>query len=612
MLKMKKTIILSAISVLVMLSPSVMASIEVGTKVSVVNKEAGLSKTVNLIVQFRDKNIHKALLANPKTLEKLERKAKADNVSLISLKKTYNVQSNVAYEYGVSSLKSLSEKNSIQFEHVRSMSMGADVVKVTSDSPIALQNLIVELINSGDFDSVMVDDVVKKMNFNDTLYNEQPQFKQPSPSTGDGQNFEAMRSKVVNNLGRKIRIGVVDSGYAPHEDINPLVEGYDFTQEENGTYLEAKTRDANPTDLSILADGLPCHDGHGLSVAGLIGATSNNGLGVAGAVDSEEADLVYARVLNCFGEGASSDILDAVAWMIQEEVPEVPTIAAPVDIMNLSLGGYRISGCATYEQAVYTKARDKGIVVVVAAGNSNDDAKTFAPASCNDVITVGAISRKGDKASFSNYGDNIDVMAAGSGLWMIASNEYKTQELYFRGSGTSMSAPLITAAAANLLLTHPTLTPDQIEGILSANGQGSKPGSLCAQLGCGKGSVNASNVMDAIPNLLTSIKYEKKHRYEGYNSPEQKVWLDKMNHYANVCNMVKYTWGNLGTELSGVEYKLYVGSNDELVYTETISTPQKVLSHDKETLVGVQTCRNGACGSVVQMRGNITSPSSCL
>ncbi|MFT5760165.1 MAG: hypothetical protein ACI9LM_004949, partial [Alteromonadaceae bacterium] len=66
MLKMKKTIILSAISALVMLSPSVMASIEVDTKVRVVNKEADLSKTVNLIVQFKDKNIHKALLANPK------------------------------------------------------------------------------------------------------------------------------------------------------------------------------------------------------------------------------------------------------------------------------------------------------------------------------------------------------------------------------------------------------------------------------------------------------------------------------------------------------------------------------------------------------------------
>ena len=607
---MKKQIVLSVL--LAMCVAPVMASVVDGSEITTVNKKESFGQTFNLIVKFKDSNVHNGFLADPATLEILNKKAKSQKVSLQSLQAKYNVETNVSYSYSISNLSALSAKNDVEFEHVRSMSMGADVKKVTARNDVALQDLIVKLVNSGDFEDVMVDTVMSKMSYNDTLYEEQRQFKAPSLYTYDGQNFENMRSKVVNNLGRKIRVGVVDSGYAPHEDISNVVEGYDFIYLTTGNYLEPHQRDSDPTDMSILADGTPCHDGHGLSVAGLIAAKSDNGLGVAGATNSDDVDLVYGRVLNCYGEGQSSDILDSVAWMSQEEVPGVPTIEKPVDVINLSLGGYRIAGCYTFEQKVYTKVREKGISVVVAAGNSNDNAKTFAPAACADVITVGAIGYDGDKASFSNYGENIDVMAAGSSLWMISSNEYKTQDLYFRGSGTSMAAPLITSAVTNMKLTYPDLTPSQIEALLVANGQGVKDGSLCSQLGCGGGSVDTEKLIDAIPTMLESVKYSKKHRYEGYNSEDQKVWLSSMDTYLNVCDLVKYTWGNIGAEMNGVEYKLYKNEADKVVYTETLTVPQKVLAHDKDTVISVQTCKDGVCGSVVQMRGEVMSPTACL
>jgi hypothetical protein len=606
---MKKLIVLST---LLALSTPLMASVEVGSVTKAPTPKVATTESFDLIVTFKDQSVHKSLLAKPSKMKMLKARAKSRNVSLSSLKTKYNIESNVDYSYGVQSLESLGSKHSLEFNHVRSMALGGDLIKVTSDSPMVAQKVIIDLINSGDFKNVMLDIKVSKTNYNDPKFDEQTYLKAYSASNLYGQDYVAMKEKVVNNLGRKIRIGVGDTGYAPSEDISDVVEGYDFMYGSNALFKETQTMDSDPTDATELAAGGFCHDGHGLSVAGLIAAKSNNGLGVVGAMDSDNVDLVFARVLDCFGNGSSSGILNAVSWMIGESVPDVPDIETPVDIINLSLGGFSNSGCSSYDQTVYSKARENGVVVVVAAGNSNSDASTFVPAACNDVITVGATTDNGDKASFSNYGEHVDVMAAGDSVWMLASNTYVERPIYFQGSGTSMAAPNITAGIGNLLLTYPTLAPDQVENLLVANGRGLVDGSICDQLGCGSGAVDMTQLMDAIPNILTSVKYNKEHRYEGYESEAQEIWLDKMNTYANTCDMIKYTWGQIGSEMSGVNYKLYMADGaEELTYTETVVEPQKVYNHSATTVIGVQACQGGSCGDIIQMRGQVIAPSSC-
>ena len=581
---MKKLIVLST---LLALSLPTFASVEVNGQVPTRSAKVALSSSFNLIVEFKDKTVHKSLL----TTSRVKSQSRSARNTVI------------ASGQGVERLASLSQEHDVKMSHVSTMPFGGDLIKVDSTGHLEAQKLIQKLMNSGDFKSVMLDIQVSKMSYNDPLFIEQYHLQNYSGANLYGQKYVAMREKVVNNLGRNIIIGIGDTGYAPHEDINEHTGGYDFVNDDN-----------DPQDSGFQADGVTlCHDGHGLSVAGLIAAKTNNGLGVAGAMDSESVDLVYSRVLDCFGNGSSSGILKSVAWMSGESVEGVPDIAQRVDIINLSLGGYSATGCSSYEQIVYDKARENGVVVFVAAGNSNSEAATFVPAACNNVITVGATTDNGDKASFSNFGDNVDIMAAGDSVMMLASDAYvERPSLYFAGSGTSMAAPNAAAGGANLLLTYPDLTPDQVESLMVANGRGILPTSICGQLGCGSGAVDMSSLMDAVANVTTETAYRKNHRYEGYNSPEQALWLTQMNVYAPTCNMIKYTWGKVGTELTGVSYKLYMSDGgDDFIYTETISNPQKVYNHSDSTVIGVEVCQGGTCGDMIQMGGTVVAPESC-
>ncbi len=597
------------LSTLLLISAPTLASI-VADEVEIGNPEVRHEK-FNLIVTFKDKNIHNSLLLDPKLESILKKEAQLSNIPLSSVKQKYNVAKAIDRAYGMAKIESLNTDYNLKFSHQRSMALDADLISVdTSSSPRNAQQLVLKLMASGDFESVMIDTPVSKQNYNDPYFDQQTYFQPRTLTNHYGQDYVKMRELAVNNLGRKIRIGVADSGYFPHEDIEELVEGYDFLISENALLAEPETRDDDPTDLAFLADGTICHDGHGLSVAGLIAAESNNTLGVAGAVDSNNVEMVYSRVLDCFGNGSSSGPLDAVAWMSGESVPGVPDIEQKVDVINLSLGGYSATGCSDYTQAIYSKARENGVVVVVAAGNNNSDAETFVPAACNDVITVGATTVDGSIASFSNFGDHIDVMAAGTNVWMLSSDEF-SERLYFQGSGTSMATPNIAAGVSNLLLTYGHLTPLQVEEMLIANGQGYSRNSLCGQLGCGGGAVDMGKLMEAIPSLPVINTYTKTHRYEDYNSENQIQWLTQMNKFTNVCNTVQYKWGQLGGIADNITYKLYMLESDKMVYKETVNSPQKIYDHNLDTIVGVQACSQGACGNIVQMLGHVNKPDFC-
>ena len=576
-------------------------------------KNAHNENTFSLIVTFKDKAIHQSLLSTPETTKIMENKKSVSSFDSRTFKKNYNIDSDIPRTYGLQQLTNLGHDYSVNFTHIRSMAMQADLIKVTSETPIVAEILIMSMLSSKKFEKVMLNKSVSKQTFNDPRFVEQRYLLPYSQSNLIGQDYLSMREQVVNNIGRKIRIGIADTGSATHEDINDRAGGYDFVTSSESSLLVDKNRDSNPDDVGELIDGGLCHDGHGLSVAGLIAAKSNNNLGVTGAMNSEEVDLIYARVLDCFGSGQTANILDAVSWMSGENVPGVPDISEPVDIINLSLGGYSGEGCNQYEQNVYDKARKNGVVVFVAAGNSNEDAGTFVPASCNNVITVGSITYNGDKASFSNWGDDVDIMAMGDHVYMISSDQFEEQPLYFIGSGTSMASPNAAAGAGNLLLKYPNLTPAQIEAMMKANGIAYTNTSICGQLGCGAGAVDMGKLMSATDSVLTNLDYSKSHRYEGYNSSSQSIWLQEMDNYINTCDLIKYTWGRIGSTMTGVEYKLYKKiDSGALDLFKTLEIPQFIHNQSNETIIAVQACQNGTCGEVIQMHGDIKAPSVCL
>ena len=236
------------------------------------------------------------------------------------------------------------------------------------------------------------------------------------------------------NDGSGVTVYVIDSGILrTHTEFAnaTIATGYDFVE-----------GDTNPQDCA----------GHGTAVSSLItGAT----LGA-----SKGATLVPLRVLDCNGNGLESDLISAADWIAQTRTPGAPAVA------NLSLGiSASALGVNTSLEVALQGLINSGITVVAAAGNSGVDACTEVPARLPDAITVASVNKLDAESSFSNYGSCVDLYAPGE-LVNVAST--KTIYSTALGSGTSFSAPLVTAAAAQVLHDHPTWTPAQVAADLTA------------------------------------------------------------------------------------------------------------------------------------------------
>jgi len=148
-----------------------------------------------------------------------------------------------------------------------------------------------------------------------------------------------------------------------------------------------------------------------------------------------------------------------ISWMVQALHWVMSSGERPA-IISASLGGH-------YESPSLTRAVDRsverGITVVVAAGNENDDACSYMPSKVPSTITVGATSIGDTRAKYSNFGSCVDIFAPGTA---IASAGIDSNTAEQRLSGTSMACPHVTGAAALLLAQDPTRTPADVKRLL--------------------------------------------------------------------------------------------------------------------------------------------------
>jgi len=192
-------------------------------------------------------------------------------------------------------------------------------------------------------------------------------------------------------------------------------------------------------------------NGHGTHVAGTI-AGVNNAIGVVGI--GPEIDLYAIKVLNRWGSGYTSDVIEGVEWSLNNNM----------DVINMSLGSS--SDIFAMHQAVIA-AKNSGIVVVAAAGNSGPgNNSVIYPAKYPESIAVSAINIADGQPSWSSRGVEVDLAAPGD-------NVYST----YRGggyrniSGTSMASPHVAGAAAMVLATHPGFSPDQVQLLLQSTAE---------------------------------------------------------------------------------------------------------------------------------------------
>jgi len=178
-------------------------------------------------------------------------------------------------------------------------------------------------------------------------------------------------------------------------------------------------------------------------------------------------------------------------------VTGVPANANVAKVINMSLGGG--GACGTTTQNAINSARSRGTVVIVAAGNENQNASNSNPANCAGVVAVAATNRNGARAPYSNYGTVVDVAAPGGDAngyilsTLNAGTSSPGADNYAGYQGTSMATPHVAGVAALMLARNAALTPDEIESKLKSTAR-AFPGT-CSQ--CGTGIVDAGAAVAA-------------------------------------------------------------------------------------------------------------------
>jgi gliding motility-associated-like protein len=265
--------------------------------------------------------------------------------------------------------------------------------------------------------------------------------------------IQAEQAWDVARGGQDILVGLVDDGMdTAHSDLQPQlwhnpreIPGNGKDDDANGYVDDWFGWDMadNDNDPSVsLANNLV----HGTHCAGIIGARTNNNIGIAGI-----GYHLKIMPIKCGRNGTPFifNPYEGVEYCINNGTR----------IISMSWGGGAYS--ATY-QAIFDYAASKGVLCIAAAGNSSTQI-TMYPAGYNHVIAVGSTTSTDAKSNFSNYGTWVDLMAPGSNIYStLPGNSYGNL------SGTSMACPLVSGLCALMLSKNPAATAAQVEACLKS------------------------------------------------------------------------------------------------------------------------------------------------
>lgn len=289
---------------------------------------------------------------------------------------------------------------------------------------------------------------------------------EPNYLTQNGYTFSSMNYNNAHKYyrGDSVKVAVIDSGLNyTHEDFkdssnNQIIQGNSRTiDNSSGSWLYYQFSSGYQ---SKIVDSL----GHGTNVASVI-ASQINALGCAGIAPNVE--LYIYKVTNTSNGYEWTAINSALSYCVSEGI----------DVINMSFQAYEhavtyngstmsaSTGCSSVMTSYINSCYNAGITLVAAAGNYNTSEPSY-PASNNNVISVGSLAESSTttKAAYSNtYG--IDLVAPGT----VYVADKGTNSSYKKTSGTSFSAPIVTAAIALYKQQHPTATPSEIASALYAS-----------------------------------------------------------------------------------------------------------------------------------------------
>ncbi len=335
------------------------------------------------------------------------------------------------------------------------------------------------------------------------LYNRKKLFWWQKQIAFDKASLEIKQSihhlKLTNELRHPL-IAVIDSGVDYHHQAlksrlwtNPKVGQFMCGEDIHGcntTSADQNEKILGTPDIfpfGTKGPGSECSArvagecAHGTQVAGLIVGESSE-FGMIGLCPM--CEIMTLKVMQDIkGEGAISDfaIINALKYIAYAN----QNLENRVRVINASFGKFQRSKTTTLLMRYLRKAY--GILIIAAAGNESTS-KPLYPGASRDVLSVGALSHKGEPTGYSNFGYHINMFAPGGEMSFGMSDSYLEnfallssvpgENHYQFGKGTSFAAPIVSGAAGFLLALNPELTRDELENILLRTGYESSTPSL--------------------------------------------------------------------------------------------------------------------------------------
>jgi serine protease AprX len=280
------------------------------------------------------------------------------------------------------------------------------------------------------------------------------------------RQFEADDLAAAGFNGQGIDVALIDTGVAPVAGLN------DSGKVLYGPDLSAEGAVQNLATLDTY--------GHGTHLAGIIAGNDGTGDGFKGM--APDARIVSLKVASATGETHIAQVIAAIDWVVEHKNIE----GLNIRVLNLSLGRDGVSSSMNDPlSAAVERAWDAGIVVVVAAGNRNNGSNGLdSPAVSPYVIATAGLDGRAVRdgvAAWSSGGDGVrnpDLVAPGASIVSLrvpgsAIDQLNPQAIvdgrFFKGSGTSQSAAVMSGSIALLLSAAPSLTPDQVKYLLTDN-----------------------------------------------------------------------------------------------------------------------------------------------